>query len=326
MKGNRERFLSALDFFGIRDKLPLTENGAISTTAEVLEPYADNPMIKAYMEYMELEKAASFVENIQSNRIHPRYVSILNTGRTSCSGSKEGACNIQQIPRVGGLREMFVPAKGKVFIDVDYSALELAVLAQVTYVRFGFSKMRDMINNGADLHYYLASKIYNKPESKITKDERQFAKIGNFGFAANMAPSTFIDYCKGYGLHITEAFAAQVKNAFMQAYPEMRDFFNVGNATDVYTLSGRKRADCTYTAYLNTQFQGYAADGFKLALYELTKAEYNIVAEIHDQVVIEVKNASLMANVQKIMEDSMKTLIKDVQISTEGQILERWVK
>lgn len=325
MKGNRERMLSALDFFGIKDKLPLTEKGAISTTSDALSPYNHIPFIKAYSEYTELEKAASFVKNITSDRIHPRYTSILNTGRTSCRGSKEGAVNIQQIPRVGGLREMFIPKKGKVFLDVDYSALELAVLAQITYTRFGHSKMRDMINEGADLHYYLASKIYNKPESEITKDERQFAKIGNFGFAANMAPTTFIDYCRGYGLHITEAFATKVKDAFMQAYPEMWKFFNIGDDTDVYTLTGRKRANCTYTAYLNTQFQGLAADGFKLALYNLTVNGYKIVAEIHDQVLVEGQEDE-MTSIQNIMEKSMKTLIKDVKISTEGQVLERWVK
>jgi DNA polymerase I-like protein with 3'-5' exonuclease and polymerase domains len=326
MKGNKERFLSALEFFGIKDKLPLTEKGAISTTAEALSPYLDNPMVKSYLEYTELEKAASFVENVTSSRLHPRYTSILNTGRTSCSGSKEGACNIQQIPRVGGLREMFVPAKGKVFIDVDYSALELAVLAQVMYSRFGYSSMRDKINEGADLHYYLASKIHGKPEDRISKDERQFAKIGNFGFAANMAATTFIDYCKGYGLNPTEAESQRVKDAFGNAYPETRDFFNVGNATDVYTMTGRKRADCTYTAYLNTQFQGLAADGFKIALYELTKAGYTIVAEIHDQVLIEANSGEEMGNIQQIMENSMRSLIKNVKISTEGQVLERWVK
>jgi len=227
---------------------------------------------------------------------------------------------------------MFVPVtKGNVFVDIDYSSLELATLAQVNYTNTGKSQMREIINSGQCLHYNTASSVYDKPISEITRDERQFSKIPNFGFGANMAPKTFVEYCKGYGIEITEKRATAVKKKWVATYPEMKDFFNVGygHAMDSWTLTGRKRANCTYTAYLNTQFQGLAADGAKIALYYIAKKGYHISAFIHDQVVVECKPEEadeVMKDVSKIMVDSMRAVTPDVTIEAEGQIIERFTK
>lgn len=298
---------------------------SLSSTRKDLTPFTHIPFIKDYLNYIELEKATTFVRDLTSSVLHPRYSTLLNTGRTSCTKP-----NVQQLPRVGGVREMFVPTReGEVFIDVDYSSLELATLAQVCYTRFGHSLMRNLINEGKCLHYHTASSVYGKPESKITKEERQFAKIPNFGFGANMSPSTFVEYCDGMGVKIDEAKSEEVKAAWLDTYPEMSKFFNVGNNKNCYTLTGRRRANCTYTAYLNTQFQGLAADGAKLALYELDKRGYNMVAFIHDQIVVQApKEAAkdMMTEVEKIMQDAMQIVCPDVKIGTEGQIIEKFTK
>lgn len=350
-KGIKDQYVSICEMIGIKDKLPMkydkevyqlngrdewvsAKNGrripkgktpTLSSSTEDLTPYRDLDFVDAYIKFHELEKASSFVRDIHSSQIHPRYSSLLNTGRTSCSKP-----NIQQMPRVGGVRELFKPVDpNNVFVDIDYSSLELATLAQVNITENGYSKMGDLINDGQCLHYHTASSVYGKPKEEITKDERQFSKIPNFGFGANMAPSTFVQYCKGYGVDISEERAKKVKEAWVATYPEMKDFFNIGNNTKCVTLSGRQRANCSYTAYLNTKFQGHAADGFKIAMYEVCKHGYRIAAEIHDQLVVEVPRAeaeAVMPKIQRIMEKGMQSMCPDVKIATEGQIIERFTK
>lgn len=176
-KGCKTRLHNILKRLGIIDKLPKTEkSGEPSTKRKHLSPFKIYPFVKDFLHFMELEKAISFVKNIREERIYPRYVSLKNTGRTSCTGAKQGACNIQQIPRVGGLREMFIPAEGHSFIDIDYSTLELCTLAQVHMNMYGESIMGDKINEGEDLHKYFASRRHNKPIDAVTKGERQESK------------------------------------------------------------------------------------------------------------------------------------------------------
>jgi DNA polymerase I-like protein with 3'-5' exonuclease and polymerase domains len=87
------------------------------------------------------------------------------------------------------------------------------------------------------------------------------------------------------------------------------------------------RADCTYTAFLNTSFQGLAADGAKIAMWELQKAGFKIVGFCHDEVVIESSTPEKdVAICEKIMQDGMSIVIPDVDIRTEAQIVDRYCK
>jgi DNA polymerase I-like protein with 3'-5' exonuclease and polymerase domains len=325
LKGLQQRYEQALEYAGIKDLLPRTANGDVSSKSDDLKEFAGNPFVDAYMEYHEVEKTRSFIVNLNSDIVHPRYNCLLNTGRTSCSSP-----NVQQLPRKGDVRRVFIPTqKDCVFGIVDYSSIELSGLAQVCYSMFGESKMRELINDGKCLHYHTASAVYEKPEAEITKDERQFAKIPNFGFGANMSPSTFTDYCRGYGVEITEQRAAEVKDKWVSTYPEMRKFFSTGNNEHNFTLTGRKRANCTYTAYLNTCFQGLCADGLKLAMYELDKTGFRIALECHDEIVCELPKHNAekkLQEMQDIMVREMQKVIPDVRVSVEGDLHECYTK
>ena len=326
VKGIKDRYENIISLIGLHNVLPRTEDGSISSKSEDLEKYNDHPFISAYLKFQTLEKAISFVSDICAERVHSRYNLLVNTGRTSASKP-----NIQNVPRVGGIREMYIPAKGCKLVDIDYSALELATLAQVCINEVGYSKMGDLINEGKCLHYYTASKVYRKEESEITKDERQFSKIPNFAFPTNMSPNTFIDYCAGYNVPMTLAQATELKAAYAEAYPEISEsFWRVPQGTDrSVTLTGRVRSNCTYTAYLNTKFQGLAADGAKLAMYNVCRAGYKIVAFIHDQIVVEALTEEALDTLDKvssIMVDSMKVVTPDVKISVEGEVRDRWGK
>lgn len=332
--GIRDTFYRILKRYGVYDFLPETETGLKSTSYDDLVKFQHIEFIRLYLKYIETEKQMTFVKDINTSRIFPRYNVLVNTGRVSCSKP-----NIQQIPREGGIREMFIPAKNNVFIDVDYTALELCSLAQVTYKQFGSSVMRDLINSGVDLHKYAAAEIYNKRIEDVTKKERQLAKILNFGLGANMGSETFVEYAAGYGVTLTSDESAELKSKWKELYPEMTDFWyvpgfkrseiNPDPRQTHMTTTGRIRGACTYTAFLNTSFQGLAADGGKLALFYLQEAGYKIVCYVHDQVLVEVHKDVAhieLPKIQKIMVDSMSKVIPDVKISTEGQILERWTK
>lgn len=322
-KGVAQKFEDACDFLDISHQLPRTKEGKLSSKESDLEYFRHHPFIDDYIGYAKLEKTTSFVRDMMTSRIHPRYTSILNTGRTSCRKP-----NIQQIPREGGIREMFVPKEGHVFIDVDYSTVELATLAQVLYNRYGHSVMRDKINEGVDLHRYYASVMNECKVEDVTKQQRQEAKAANFGFPGGLGIDTFITFAKGYGLTLDRDKAQAMKDAWFEAFPEVAEYLKDEQGY-VVTETGRVRGNTFYCAEKNTPFQGLAADGLKLAMYDLDKLGFNIVAEVHDQVVVEVKKD--MADTYKlVIEDnmvkSMKKVVPDVNISVEGQILERWCK
>jgi len=293
-------------------------NTPVSSKAEDLEPYQHIEFIKDYVRYHKLEKLTSFLKPlVGQTRVHPRYNTIMNTGRTSCSKP-----NVQQLPREGGIREVFQAPENKTLVIADYAALELATLAQVCFTKYGESVMKDRINEGEDLHKYYASVLYSKDIKDINKGERQSAKAANFGFPGGLGLKTFITFAKGYDLTLTDDEAAEMKDAWFSAFPEMEPYMKdaLGQVT---TLTGRMRGNTTFCAEKNPPFQGLASDGAKLALYNAEKAGLKVVAFVHDELVIEVdeKDAKEKALLlEKIMVDSMKEVTPDVHIGVEYEI------
>jgi DNA polymerase I-like protein with 3'-5' exonuclease and polymerase domains len=324
MKGVNERYESIINFIGIGKLLPRTKDGKISSASEDLLPYSDYPFIGDYLAYIELEKKTTFVRDLEGERIHPQYNLLMNTGRTSARSP-----NIQQLPRDGLIRSMYVSKSNNSLIMTDYAAIELSTLSQVTLNRFGKSVMGDKINEGIDLHRYYASVLNNIPEKDITKAQRQEAKASNFGFPGGLGLDTFIQFSKGYGLNLNREQAQKMKNAWFTAFPEMRSYLNQTKEGDVYTLTGRCRANAFYCAAANTPFQGLASDGFKIALYELDKQGFSVVAQIHDEVVIEELDCDIndaTVEIERIMVAAMKTVVPEIAISVESQIGRRYKK
>jgi DNA polymerase-1 len=295
----------------------------ISSQREDLLPYISYSFINDYLEFQSIEKATSFVRDIDSDIVHPRYNLMVNTGRTSCSKP-----NFQQLPKMGGIREMFKAKEGNTFIITDYSAVELATLSQVLYNQFGESVMRDKINEGHDLHKYYASVMNSIPISMVNKQQRQEAKAANFGFPGGLGAKTFIQFSKTYGLDITEGEARSMKQTWFDAYPETRDYMQ-DELGHVFTLTGRKRGRTTYCAEKNTPFQGLAADGAKIALYNLVRQGFEVVGFVHDEIICEVKsdraNEDLVLQ-EKIMIESMQQVCPDVLIGVESAISEFYTK
>lgn len=315
-KGVQESYNRIIDFLGL--DLPTTKHG-YSMTAEHLAPHSDLPFVQSLLRYLELEHRKSFLNEMTTNRIHPRYETIKNTGRTSSFGP-----NIQNPPRKGGIREAMIPKAGHVFIDVDYGSIEMYTVAYFMKQKFGKSVLYDVLQEGKDPHYFAASIIYRKPESEITKDQRQAAKIANYGFLANMSSETFIDYAGAFGAEFTSEQAKDIKKGWIEAYPEIKKFWKLGyKAHGLYKAkTGFIRANCSYTAWLNNHFQGPAAEGVKIALYFTHKAGLKTIAFIHDQIVCEELKEDSEANLELlegIMIDGMKKICP-MNIKVSGEI------
>lgn len=324
VKGVKERYEAAIRLLKLdgKDKdgeylIPRTESGDISSAKEDLLPFIKYEFISNYIEYMELEKATTFVRDLQSNRIHPKYGVLVNTGRTSCSKP-----NFQNLPRMGGIREMFKAKPGHTFIITDYSTLELCTLSQVLLDTYGNSVMAEKINAGEDLHKYYAGVLFNKSPESVTKAERQAAKAANFGFPGGLGWKTFIEFSTGYGLTLTKQEALNMKDVWFSAFPEMASYLQ-GENGGVMTRTGRIRGNTTFCAEKNTPFQGLAADGAKLALFYLIKAGLQVVGFVHDEVISEVpieKAKEMLVQQEKIMIESMYKVVPDIIITVESQI------
>lgn len=323
-KGFQSRYESIAEFLEL--DLPRTgKSNKLSMSKEHLTPYKSEPFVAALLEYLELEKLKNFLNDLTEERVYPRYSSIKKTGRTSCSKP-----NIQNPPRVGGIREAFVPKEGHVFIDIDYSSIELYALAQVLKNLYNHSVLFDKLKEGTDVHIYAASKIYNISEEEVTKEQRQIAKICNYGLAANMSANTFMNHMHTNGVDIDLEGTRAVKKAWSDAFPEIKQFWKRGRGRQQFvSRTGFVRNNCSYTQYLNIHFQSLVAEGCKIMLYFVQRNGYKSVAFIHDQLVVEHPeegSEKAMKDVQKIMEDAMQNLIPDLPIKTEGKITKRFEK
>lgn len=421
--------------------LPRTPTGKYQTSREALEEHGgEGEFIRDYLQYAEIDKLKnSFVAKLVRRRLHPSFNTLMVSGRTSSFGE----INAQNLPRDDRVRRCFIPADGHVFLDADYSTLELATLAQCVQSQFGVaSQMANAINAGQDLHRLVAARVTGKPESDVTKAERQKAKPINFGKPGGMGNRGLQQYARSsYGVDLSEEEVETLSNTWFALFPEMEYFLfdsevaelgesaaqffqltpvghcehtssrrfveqreNCGrehqpnailgwmclktlrdehpstqngqpySAEDVdyfwtrvstrlsdlpadthsaivnrtptpqlaqsvrrlldrgpcFTLSGRLRANATYTARHNTCFQGLAADGAKLALWRLWRAGYRIVNFIHDEVLIELpSNATLTVHaerVKQLMIDAMHEVVPNIRIAVECVAADSWSK
>ena len=232
--------------------------------------------------------------------LNPGWNELLESGRTSCYNP-----NVQNLPRKGGYRECFVPRPGWVYINTDYSTIELCALAQVCLDLFGHSKMAEALRAGKDLHYDMAADLLDipyeealawsrgehGPEKKaLIKEYRQMSKALNFGFPGGLGPDTAIEYAwTTYGVRfdpdpsIAREKVVGYKKAWLRKWPEMAEFFAYVSAQTargggIFTLvqprSGRLRGGAGYCDGCNSFFQGLAADGATAALFLIQMESY----------------------------------------------------
>jgi DNA polymerase-1 len=287
--------------------------------------------------------------------IHANFNSLIATGRTSCSKP-----NIQNIRRLPGIRECFIPRKGNVFLDADYDGLELRTLAQVCLKIVGWSKLAETLNSGWDPHLMVAAEILNITYEEATareKDEdvfnaRQTAKVANFGFPGGLGIEALILFAKKtYGVALTPESAKKLKRQWFAAFPEMEYYFqhinNLCSEDPVENMAlvehlfvKRLRGGIRYTVACNSYFQGLGSDATKNAGWLIAKACYidkdsplfgcRIVNYIHDQFLVEAPEErahEACMELARLMVEGAKPYLPDVVPTVKKPLVARcWSK
>ena len=317
------------------DKLQLpiikkTKSG-YSTDVEVLEKLKnEHPVIEKILEYRQLVKLNStYVEgmipyiNEKTHRIHSYFhQTVTATGRISSTEP-----NLQNIPtkiELGKqLRKVFIPNDNSIYIDADYSQIELRVLAHIS----GDENMIEAFNNGEDIHAQAASKVFDIPLEEVTKEKRSQAKAVNFGIVYGIS-----DFGLAEQLNISRKQAKIYIDQYLEKYSGIKNFMTniIEQAKKdgyVETLYHRRRyiPEISSNNYMvrqfgnrvamNTPIQGTAADIMKIAMISTynklkeNKLKTKIVLQIHDELILEAPdNEKEIA--KKILKESMENAIK----------------
>ena len=314
-------------------KLPIikkTKNG-YSTDVDVLEKLVEeHPVIEKLLEYRQLMKLNStYVEgmkpfiNPKTKRIHSFFhQTITATGRISSTEP-----NLQNIPtrfELGKkLRKVFKPAEGSLYIDADYSQIELRVLAHIS----NDEHMVQAFINGEDIHKQAASKVFNTPIEEVTKEQRSNAKAVNFGIVYGIS-----DFGLAQQLGISRKKAKQYIDQYLEQYIGIKNFMNeiVESAKKVgyvETLFKRRRyiPELKSNNYMvrqfgqrvamNTPIQGTAADIMKIAMINVLKElkerglKTKIVLQVHDEMMLE-STLDEVDVVKDILKNSMENAMK----------------
>ena len=313
-------------------KLPVvkkTKNG-YSTDVDVLEKLVtEHPVIEKILEYRQLMKLNStYVEGIKpyvnpkTHRIHSFFhQTITATGRISSTEP-----NLQNIPtrfELGKqLRKAFKPAENCIYIDADYSQIELRVLAHIS----NDEHMVQAFINGEDIHKQAASKVFNIPIDEVTKEQRSNAKAVNFGIVYGIS-----DFGLGEQLHISRKKAKQYIEQYLEKYSGIKKFMDniVESAKEngyVETEFKRRRyiPELKSNNYMmrqfgqrvamNTPIQGTAADIMKIAMINVLKElkqrkmKSKIVLQVHDEMMIEAPLEEV-DEVKEILKSKMENAV-----------------
>ena len=280
-----------------------------STAADVLDKLApDYPIVAKILEYRQLAKLKStyadglavFIHE-DDHRIHGKFnQTVTATGRISSTEP-----NLQNIParvELGRLiRKVFVPEEGYVFVDADYSQIELRVLAHCS----GDAALIEAYREAKDIHRITASQVFHTPFDEVTDLQRRNAKAVNFGIVYGIS-----SFGLSQDLSITRKEAAEYIDRYFETYPGIKKFLDdaVAHAKEqgyVVTLFGRRRPvpELSSSNFMQRQFgervamnspiQGTAADIMKIAMIAVDKElrmrnmKSRLVLQVHDELLIE---------------------------------------
>ncbi len=318
------------------DKLGLTSTkktgkGARSTDVQVLEKLStEHEIPRLILEYRTLSKLKnSYLDTIpnmvnnKTKRIHASFnQAIVATGRLSSNNP-----NMQNIPIKGELgkkiRRGFIATKGTYLLSADYSQIELRLLAHFSEE----PKLIEAYNKNKDLHKQTASLLFDKPEDKITIDERTKGKTLNFSIFYGIGPQKLSG-----DLNISMKEASSLIKTYYEKYPKVKEFMDKqrkGLKEDirVYTLLNRVRYIKQHLSRsrrekshgdrlsVNSPIQGTSADLIKIAMIniynEFKKRDIRskLIIQVHDELVFEVLKEELEeveALVKKEMENVME--------------------
>lgn len=329
------------------DRSKRTRSGRYSTSAAVLESMrGSSPIIDLILEYRELSKLKSTYVDALPLQVNPK------TGRVHTSFNQVGTVtgriasqdpNLQNIPTRTELgrrvRQGFIAGPGTQLLAIDYSQVELRIVAHVAHDE----AMIEAFRQGQDIHAATAAAITNTPLNEVTREQRRHAKAINFGLIYGMSP---------YGLvRTTDLTLAEAENfvrEYFRQFPGVKAWLDntrleAARSGYVETLLGRRRyfpnlaAGTNYVMKqreereaINAPIQGSAADIIKLAMIRLPEAlqvanlHAKMLLQVHDELIFEVPDEELEHTIhvaKGVMESAMKL---DVPLLTEAKTGLNW--
>ena len=329
------------------DRTKKTSSGHYSTAAGVLEGMAgQHPVIDLVLEYRELEKLRSTYVDSLPSQINPE------TGRVHTSLNQTGTVtgriassdpNLQNIPtrtKTGQrVRNGFIARKGWQLLAVDYSQIELRIVAHMAQDQAMLAAFRA----GQDIHATTAAAVHGIPLDEVTPEMRRHAKAINFGLIYGMS---------AYGLtNATDLTLAEAENfikTYFEKFPGVEKFLEGIKKTAaekgyVETLLGRRRyfpnlkKGAGYNIRqreereaINAPIQGTAADIIKIAMLklpdEIEKAglQAKMLLQVHDELMFEVPDAELKATTALVKDVMENAYHLDIPLSTEAKAGRSW--
>ncbi|WP_421703285.1 DNA polymerase I [Aliiroseovarius sp.] len=326
-----------------------TKTGQWSTPADVLEDLAaEHDFAARVLDYRQLQKLKSTYTDALQTHIHPE------TGRVHTSYAQTGANtgrlastdpNLQNIPvrteEGRRIREAFVAPEGKKLISLDYSQIELRILAQMA----GIEALKDAFRAGHDIHAMTASEMFDVPLDEMTPDIRRQAKAINFGVIYGIS---------GFGLarnlRIPRAEAQGFIDRYFERFPGIRRYMDetVGFAKEhgrVETLFGRRihtpeinakgpHAGFAKRAAINAPIQGTAADVIRRAMIRMPDAIRDLPAkmllQVHDELIFEVDEDAIddtIETVRAVMEGAAEPVVKlDLPLVVDAGQGDNWAE
>ena len=323
------------------------KTGAYATGVDVLEDLAaEHELPGRVLDWRQLSKLKSTYTDALQDHIHPE------TGRVHTSYSIAGAStgrlastdpNLQNIPirteEGRKIREAFVAEAGKTLVALDYSQIELRILAHIADI----SSLKQAFADGIDIHALTASQMFDVPLDQMTSDVRRRAKAINFGVIYGIS---------GFGLarnlRIPRAEAQAFIDTYFERFPGIRTYMDetVAFAKEhgyVQTLFGRRihtpeigakgpHAGFAKRAAINAPIQGTAADVIRRAMVRMPEAIAHLPAkmllQVHDELLFEVEDCAVQELIdvaKQVMERASLPVVKlDVPLIVEAGSGPNW--
>ena len=314
-----------------------------STSADVLEKLApEQPIIRDILEYRTLAKLKStYADGLltcvdEDGRVRSTFQqTVTATGRLSSTEP-----NLQNIPirmELGRqIRKVFVPQDGYVFVDADYSQIELRLLAHMS----GDEVLINAYNEAQDIHRLTASQVFHIPFEEVTDLQRRNAKAVNFGIVYGIS-----SYGLSEDLSISPKEAKKYIDHYFETYPKIKEFLDgtVAKAKEegcVRTLYNRRRpipelssSNFMQRAFgervaMNSPLQGTAADIMKIAMIRVDRRlrgmKSRILLQVHDELLIETAPEELEAVKQILQEEMSGAADLSVKLEIDVHDGENW--
>ncbi|NPV57448.1 MAG: DNA polymerase I, partial [Anaerolineae bacterium] len=329
------------------DRRQRTASGHFSTSASNLEDIRDqHPVIDKILEQREYAKIKSTYVDALPLQVNPR------TGRVHTSFNQTGVVtgrisssdpNLQNIPtrtEVGRqVRKGFIAAPGNLLLAVDYSQIELRIVAHLSHDE----AMLNAFRAGQDIHSATAAAIYRIPLTQVTKEQRRHAKTINFGLIYGMSA-----FGLSRGTDLTLGEAEDFVRAYFEQFPGVKRYLaetrkEAAEKGFVETMLGRRRyfpnlkgnanvnqRNREEREAINAPIQGTAADIIKLAMLDIPGAlareglQSRMLLQVHDELVLECPEAEIKNSVAVVRSVMEQAYTLSIPLLTEARVGRNW--